>query len=572
MLTSSETDRLWIQHLYHRLGFGASSTAIQQAIGMTTNALVDQLLNTAAASNHFDPSIFPWYLSSNEGHNTFLHLRNEYITGLLKEPIVNKIVLFWHNHLVATFGGQGHHEVQYLRLLYRHSLGNFKQMVMDIGLSPLMLFYLNGSHNTVSSPNENYARELLELFTMGEYYPPDGSSNYSQQDIEEIARALTGYIYQIPLLHYYDGLDSLQVPTDYYDPNGPQNYPKIRVNHALKDWGSKTIFGQVLDYLPGEYTQPYDIPAFMETAVNEYKRLHDIIFEQRGSQIAYFICAKIYRHFVNQTEDPAIIQQLAQIFQANGFELLPVFKQLFKSEHFFSEGHIGAQIKSPAHFFSSYYQHAGFIFNEDWFNTAWAVNPNYDPNDPYANDILSNPTGDETYNHAYHISTYTVLTGQRIFIPPNVAGWPGHHVWINEQHYVNRRKKLEEHLRHHFNGGGHYPYDTQARFLALIRQLTLEDNNQASLSLYEPEKIVRAVLKHFIICEDMEIAVEPLTFALQHHFPDNYYSPYTPIEYRWHLDRADEMGQPPGITKADIYKQIKDLMTALVQLPEFNLC
>jgi len=164
-----------------------------------------------------------------------------------------------------------------------------------MGKTPAMLLYLNGAESTAENPNENYARELFELFTLGE------DNGYTQQDIEEAARAFTGWGVELSANSVFDF----------------QNW----------DFGEKTVFGQ--------------------TGVWNFTDVHNILFEQRGNQIAQHVCNEIYRYFVSEKGNDDVVQEMAQVFLDNNFEIAPMFRQLFSSEHFFDEEIIGTRIKSP---------------------------------------------------------------------------------------------------------------------------------------------------------------------------------------------------------------------------------
>jgi hypothetical protein len=224
--------------------------------------------------------------------------------------------------------------------------------VREIGLTPAMLVYLNGNFNVKTAPNENFARELLELFTMS---PKDraGDDNYTQADIEEIARALTGWI------------------VDYYT-NTSQFVP------GRFDESEKTFFGR--------------------TGAFGYDDVIDIVFEERGAQAAYFICSELYREFVYDAPAPDLVQEMADLFVANDFELAPVIGALLKSAHFFDEQVIGARIKSPVELITGALLDVGF----------------------------------EPVPEAFGLFIRGADVLEQILLnPPNVAGWPGHRFWVS---------------------------------------------------------------------------------------------------------------------------------------------
>ena len=222
----------------------------------------------------------------------------------LGESLMERLTVFWSNHYVTEY--REHRFAtwlfRYRKLLRTHALGSVRQLVHGIGKTPAMLRYLNGDTNRKGAPNENYARELLELFTMG-ILGPDGTPNYSQSDITELARALTGW-------RLY--------PEREYD---------VDFDITRHDAGVKSIFGRS--------------EAF------SYNDVAGLLFDERSPQIAHFLAGKLYREFVSLDPDSGVIDMLAQRLLEEEFVIAPVLRDLLKSAHFFDAANIGALIKSP---------------------------------------------------------------------------------------------------------------------------------------------------------------------------------------------------------------------------------
>jgi len=207
--------------------------------------------------------------------------------------ITEQMTLFWHDHFATSIMTVKYIPAMYHqnRVLRENVLGNFKELVTMMTLDPAMMIWLDNRENRVGAINENFARELLELFTMGE-------GNYTQQDVMEGARGLTGY--------QTDGLNT------YFNSN-------------RFDDGVKTFLGQTGNF------DTYDII--------------DIIFEQE--QTAYFISEKLYKWFIYEQPNEQIVQELTQIMIENDYEIKPVLSALFNSEHFFDENFYGSKYKDP---------------------------------------------------------------------------------------------------------------------------------------------------------------------------------------------------------------------------------
>ena len=355
-------------HLARRMNVASSPALVESYLNSSAPALVDAALDVA--QNADLPAAPPWENktppprgSSDEERlqyareNFELVLEYQYsLVELMKtHPLREKMVLLWHNHFVTEQA-----KYQLAPFAYRHftslrknALGNFKTLTKEIGLDHAMLIYLDGIENTKESPNENYARELLELFTMG-------IGNYTETDIREISRALTGWTINI------------------------FTFAKVFVPERY-DEGAKTVFGRTGNF--------------------DYDAVIDLIFEEKSQEIAQFVCAKIYRHFVFQEPNETVVNQMAHIFLDNDFEIAPVVSALLKSEHFFDDAFIGAMIKPPIDLLLSIYAENKLV-----------------------------PTGRLLEAQSYLF----VIMDQFLFNPPNVAGWGGQREWISTTTFPNR--------------------------------------------------------------------------------------------------------------------------------------
>ena len=366
-------------HLYRRLGFSASVTTINQAVGQTAAAVVGTLINDAINQ---PPSTAPtwadWnnsnYPADDDAAGALRRAQRDewritYTQDLLNNNLRDRLSFFWHNHFVTELDVYRCNSFlyYYINCLQRNAIGNFKTFVSEIGLTDAMLYYLDGVYNNGNNPNENYARELYELFTLGE------GVGYTEDDIIETSRALTGYVER-----------------------GEIGCSPTQFNPARFDAGSKTILGQTGNW--------------------GYDDVIDILFAQRPNEIAYFICEKLYAYFVHpDTRDAtgnaaAIINGMAATFVANNFEIAPVLTQLFQSEHFFDDDAIGVIIKSPVDLYLNLYKETDFTYDNS--NLDFAIDS-------------------------------SALLGQEIFDPVDVAGWQRDRTWINTNFIIGRWLTME---------------------------------------------------------------------------------------------------------------------------------
>jgi uncharacterized protein (DUF1800 family) len=265
------------------------------------------------------------------------------------KPLEEKMALFWHGHFATSAQKTRYSEPIYdLNALFRsHATGNFKELTIAVGQSASMLDYLDNRKSTKEHPNENWARELMELFTLG-------VGNYSEDDIKASARAFTGWTTR------GDGFE---------------------YNLPVHDTGEKTFMGHT-GQLDG-----WDII--------------DIIFDQPAAST--FLCTKLYKYFVQEDPDMAVVDAMAKTFRESGFEVRPVLQELFASAAFYRPEVMGSQVKSPAQFVVQLADDLG----------------------------LERPP----YNQ---LARGTRLLGQDLFYPPNVKGWDGNRAWINANNLLLR--------------------------------------------------------------------------------------------------------------------------------------
>jgi uncharacterized protein (DUF1800 family) len=228
---------------------------------------------------------------------------------------------------------------RYLHLLQTSALGNFRQLIKDITIDGSMLIFLNGNQNTKVAPNENYARELLELYTVGkgDLAGEGDYSTFTEQDVAAMARVLTGW----------RTFGNLNV--------NPENPPRVEFRAQRHDTGAKQL------------SHRFDNAIISNMGEGEYAHLIDVIFQQ--ARVARFICRKLYQWFVyyditEQTETD-VIAPLAQMLIDNDYELKPVVRTLLSSEHFFDILSVGPMIKNPIDYSMSMVKQLGMSLPDD---------------------------------------------------------------------------------------------------------------------------------------------------------------------------------------------------------------
>lgn len=426
-----------VNHLYRRLGFGVSKADIDSALTQTPRNHIEDLVQEAIALPTTDaPEWADWDYNDYIGMGLdFTETNQQYrydwfiqaFNDLRSDGLRGRMTLFWSNHFVTEF--QTYHCASYLytyyNLLQTHALGNFKDFVREIGLCEAMLIYLNGFENTVAAPNENYARELYELFTLGV------DNGYDQTDIVETAKALTGYNNRSVFC-------------------GP-----ITFNTNTFNSSEKTIFGRTGNW--------------------DYDDVIDILFEEKGSLIANFVCTKLYKYFVSPVINQDIIDEMAAIFSVD-YNIGNVLKKLFKSEHFFDNEAIGSQIKSPYDLTHNYLKATDFTISYD-----------IEKGLHYLNGVV----------------------GQQLFSPPDVAGWQGDHDWINASTLTGRWDLM-----------GYLLYHTWDTNPEEFRTFAIDSSGNSNDAAYVTKSIIdRFIPKEFHETLDYDVATD----VFKGDIPQNYF-------------------------------------------------
>lgn len=325
-------------HLLRRTTFGPTRATIQNAVDIGREEVFNQLfadnpLPEPPINPNFteDPNVpvgmtwveAPYSESIDLRPYRNQSLRSWIFLNMLEEGISirQKMTLFWVNHFGIAGINDQRFMYGYLNLLQSSTLGNFRQLIKDITIDGSMMIFLNGNQNTKVAPNENYARELLELFTVGKGdLAGDGDySTFTEQDVAAMARVLTGW-------RTFGNLSS-----------NPENPPRVEFIPNRHDTGVKQL------------SHRFDNTVISDLGEGEYDHLIDVIFQQ--PRVATFICRKLYQWFVyyeiDETTEMEVITPLAQMLVDNDYELEPVVRTLLSSEHFFDILSVGPMIKNP---------------------------------------------------------------------------------------------------------------------------------------------------------------------------------------------------------------------------------
>ena len=298
-----------IKHLYARAGFGlcfsdekaAGHTSVKKALkNLFKTSDIDEPINVVQVDTDYtvllkgDMLAKKQFLQQQRQQEKDLNLAWMNRMSSTDAQLREKMLLFWHNHFACRSFNAGY--AQQLNNIQRsYALGNFRNLLLEVSKSPAMLQFLNNQQNHKGHPNENFARELMELFTIGR-------GNYREEDIKESARAFTGW-----------GFDKEGM---------------FKLRPFLHDDGEKTFLGKT-----GNLTG--------EDIINR-------LLEQK--QTAYFISNKLYKYLVNEIPDTAHVNAMADVFYRSDYEIKPLLEYIFTADWFYDEKNMGNMIKSPVDF------------------------------------------------------------------------------------------------------------------------------------------------------------------------------------------------------------------------------
>ena len=441
--------------------------------------------------------------------------------------IKEKMVWFWYHFLPIDFDAINNSNnsftstnsarifYSYFKMFRDNPTGNFKVLIRNLATQPAMMYYLNNQANTASAPDENFAREIMELFTLGK----DPLSQYTQADVVAAAQVLTGWRVQ--------NLNTATPSTSF-----------VPSFHKTGNKQFSAFFNNTVIQNP--------TPANLANGASELDAFIDLIFTKK-QVVSEYICRRLYRYFIYYDIDANIeaniITPLAQTFVANNWNILPVLDKLFKSEHFFDMANRGVMIKSPFDAVINTLKH---------FNTTYNI---------------ATPTN---YQAQYQLLGFfnniiCMPMEQRMGSIPNVSGWnayyqtPAYHeYWIN----TNTIQKRFAFLERIFGIGYSLNYNglvtvIKVEPIAYIQQFT-------SIDISNPNELVAECLK-YLLPVDLSLtqknAIKQQTLLYQQ-ITDGY----------WTVAWINYMGAPTNASyKSLVTDRLKNLLYTVVQLAEYQL-
>jgi uncharacterized protein (DUF1800 family) len=536
-----------VLHLVRRATYGPKKSLVDSLGLMTPSAAIDSLL-VANMNASTLPSQFPlvfynypgglndltqgvtWkndYLPNSstnvDNYRTFSNTLWQFGLAIADDTIREKMTQFWYHFIpvnsfdlteardAGTCTNTGIMCYDYMNIFRTNALGNFKTLIKAVAKSPAMLVYLGNQYSTAATPNENFARELLELFMMGK----TPVQNYTEEDIIAASKILSGW-----RVEEFFNVSSFNV---HFDPT----------YHNQSNKTFTSFFGNT--------TIPNQAGA---NGANEFDIFFDMLFQHQGLTIAKYICRRLYRYFVYYDIDANIetniITPLANALVMGNWEMLPVLKLLLKSQHFFDMANRGVMIKSP-------------------FDLMYGSMRTFNMNTtPTTGDVVRKQY--ELWDY-FHLQTYSKLD-QGIMLVPNVSGWkafyqaPSYYQnWINSNTIQKRQEilnyfSLEAYI---YAGGitvGINPID-------YVRQFPLA-------TIQSPNLLISAISKYMFTqpLDATFIATLKNQTLLGNLGADHFWTD------AWNLYNSN----PSNTTNENIVKErLRSLITTLILLAEYQL-
>lgn len=375
-----KTDREKCAHLLRRFGIGASENEIDEYGRGGIHAGIERLLSDDRPDN-FNltvESLRDPKQNYNMGHvSTWWALR----LLLTERPLTEKMTLFWHNHFATSANkvGQPMMMLAQNEILRRNATGNFRDMLMEVSKDPAMILWLDNQQNVKGHANENFAREVMELFTLG-------IGHYTEKDIQEGARAFTGWSYKT------------SKPSS--DAEGRRQTASFSFNAQRHDEGIKTFRGHTAN-LTGD-------------------DVLNILCDERRT--AEYIVSKMWKWFVYPNPEPAVIKPVVDKFYASGLDIKTALRAIMTSPAFYSTKAERAVVKNPVDFCIGSLRQLGV-------------------GQIVAENIRQTPEG-QLPRVAIGVANSAIQTmramGMAILYPPDVSGWAGGQTWISSSTMIER--------------------------------------------------------------------------------------------------------------------------------------
>ena len=379
-----QEDLSLMAHLMRRAGFGATLEELEEFSAIGYEATVERLLHPEDTPS-WDDAVFRRYHVDQNSLMLIESSQSYWLYRMInsKRPLEEKIALFWHGLFATAYGKLNHAKavVNQTNTFRRHGLGTFRNLLSELSRDPAMIFWLDNKDNHKDAPNENYGRELLELFAMG-------IGTYTEADVKAAARAFTGWTI------------------------ANQDYMSVRASrdsiwpHGRLDWQFRY--------------RPEDHDDSEKTFLNQTGRFNgedvlDIICGHPAS--SWFLAGKLYGFFVSDRPNEAATQEIAEDLRRTGGDVRSALRTIFMSDFFRSDEARYAKVKSPAEVVAGVARMAGAFDAPHWNIVNLALDANF-----MGQEILNPPTVEGWHTGTEWLDTGTLM--ERVNSAASLVGDP----------------------------------------------------------------------------------------------------------------------------------------------------
>lgn len=375
---SFKTDRDKTAHLLRRFGLGASEAELDYYGSDGLAGAIGKLLDCELVAETFDPDVE--LFSTDKNQLKVQSVQAWWMAKLLttRRPLIEKMTLFWHDHFATsaqkvTNGPLLHQQNELIRA---NAIGSFRELLRAVSKDPAMLVWLDNQFNVKGKPNENFAREVMELFTLG-------IGNYSEKDVQEAARAFTGWTFRGATR---EKLGKYRKSTFYFD-------------SRKHDSEIKEVLGS---------KGPFDGDGVLNLLCDE-------------PQTARYIVTKIWEWFAYSKPEPGLVERLSASFRKSGLDLKGLLRSIMESPEFYSDKAERSVYKNPVDFVVPPLRQLG----------VGALLSELKPN---ADGLLDR----KQLGPVLGCVQSTKSMGMNLLFPPDVAGWEGGQYWISSATMIER--------------------------------------------------------------------------------------------------------------------------------------
>lgn len=530
------------RHLIRRTSYGCRKEDLQALSGLTLSQAVDLILSTDEPMPSPPVNWYQYLLADENGlaygqdwtRNAINHYFNGAFTNLYRSEtlkiwllhqclnksisIREKMVNFWYHFIPVNFDDVYASEniycatnsaricYDYMQMFRENATGNYKQIIRKVATEPAMMYYLNNQANSASAPDENFAREVMELFTIGSNL----GNTYTQSDVIQVAKLLSGWRVQ----------------------NLNTANPVATFVPALHDYSTKQF---------SAFFNNQQIPG---TGASELDAFVDMIFSKE-TIVARHLCRRLYRFFIYYDIDEHVesnfIEPLAEVLIQNNWNVKPVLKVMFSSEHFFDMANRGVMIKSPLDFVVGNMRETSIQYN------------------------VSNPSNHYAQYYLIYLIHEEVLStmAQSLGEIPNVSGWSAYYqrpnfyqFWINSNTLQARYKYLQTMINGFttiINGLVVQLKFDELQFISQFPDTVIQDPNTLL------QQVIQAMFPVDFSAEQKQSIKQTTLLAQQTN------------DLYWTLAWNNYKAKPDTVNTTLVRNRLKALFVHLLQLAEFHL-